>query len=101
MIGTNRNPRTALTTATSTRSESLTGKRYFAPVGTAAGHDALGRALDDFGDRWRRGVQALVEDGRAMAEQLTGDAAAYRAVDDLGRDGFDVLGGPGPDPAAG
>jgi len=35
MIGTNRNPRTALTTATSTRSESLTGKRYFAPVGTA------------------------------------------------------------------
>jgi hypothetical protein len=70
-----------------------------APVGSAAGHDALAEALDGFLDRWRRGVQGLVEDGAAIADRLDGDARAYGAVDDAGRAG--LLSGPDRDPAAG
>lgn len=72
------------------------------PIGAAAGHEGLARALDGFLDRWQRGVHALTEDGRALADHLAADERAYRAIDQAGSSRIGgVLHGAGPDPAAG
>ena len=67
-------------------------------VGTAAGHDRLDGAIAEFASRWQRGVEALTEDGRSIAERLGAAEAAYRASD---ANAQGMLRGSGPDPAGG
>ncbi|MGH3973045.1 MAG: hypothetical protein ACRDS9_06940 [Pseudonocardiaceae bacterium] len=47
----------------------------------AVGHDALAATLEDFCDRWQRGVDHLAEDGKELANRLVGTANAYFGVD--------------------
>lgn len=71
-------------------------------VGTAAGHDRLGAALSEFAARWQRGVEALAEDARAVADRLDAAEAGYRRTDASGARGLDgLLRGSGPDPGGG
>lgn len=72
--------------------------RNLEPIGPAAGHDGLARALDGFLARWRDGVAALTEDAGRIAGHLEADERAYRAVE---AHGTDLLSRPGPDPATG
>jgi hypothetical protein len=66
-------------------------------VGTSAGHDALGQALDTFAARWQADVEALAEDGRAVADGLAAAEAGYRRADAVG-DADGLVRGTGPDP---
>lgn len=71
-------------------------------LGAAAGHDQLTHALGEFGVRWRRGVEALSEDGRTIADHLARAHEAYRASDAAAAPMFDgVVRGSGPDPGGG
>lgn len=71
-------------------------------LGAAAGHDQLTHALGEFGVRWRSGVEALSEDGRAIADRLARTHEAYRASDAEAAPGIDgTLRGTGPDPGGG
>jgi len=60
-------------------------------VGTAPGHDRLGQALEEFATRWQQGVEALTEDGRAVADRLAAAEAGYRWADARGARGPDGL----------
>ena len=68
-------------------------------VGTAAGHDRLGTALSEFATRWQRGVEALVEYGRAVADRLAAAEQGYRRTDAGAAGG--MVRGTGPDPGGG
>ena len=71
-------------------------------VGSAAGHVRLDDAIGEFATRWQQGVEALAEDGRAIAERLAAAEAGYRRVDGAGGRGIDgLLRGAGPDPGGG
>lgn len=71
-------------------------------VGTATGHDRLAAALTEFATRWQRGVEALAEDGRAVADRLSAAEAGYRRSDIGAAHGLDgLLRGGGPDPGSG
>ena len=47
----------------------------------AVGHDALAATLEDFCDRWQRGVDHLTEDGKELANRLVGTANNYFGVE--------------------
>lgn len=71
-------------------------------VGTAAGHERLNGALAEFATRWQRGVEALAEDGRAVADRLDAAEAGYRRTDTGAARGLDgLVRGSGPDPGGG
>ncbi|MDD7939286.1 hypothetical protein PHK61_12755 [Actinomycetospora lutea] len=71
-------------------------------VGTAAGHERLGAALAEFATRWQRGVEALVEDGRAVADRLGAAEHGYRRAESGAVRRLDgLLRGSGPDPGGG
>ena len=71
-------------------------------VGSAPGHDRLGAALEEFATRWQQGVEALAEDGRAVADRLAAAEAGYRRADTGAARGLDgLVRGAGPDPGGG
>ncbi|MFC5137043.1 type VII secretion target [Actinomycetospora rhizophila] len=71
-------------------------------VGTAAGHERLNDALAEFATRWQRGVEALAEDGHAVADRLDAAEAGYRRTDTGAARGLDgLVRGSGPDPGGG
>lgn len=47
----------------------------------AVGHDELAATLEDFCDRWQRGVDHLTEDGKELANRLVETANNYFGVD--------------------
>lgn len=69
---------------------------------SAAGNSDLAGSVSNFLDRWQRGVDNLVSDGREIATRLKENADVYRAVEQHTCDQIKLihgqLTGNGPDP---
>ncbi|GAA0629107.1 hypothetical protein GCM10009547_35920 [Sporichthya brevicatena] len=58
-----------------------TDVKNFLPDQSAAGSTALAKALDEFGDRWNRGIDNLMKDSTEIAGRLGETAVAYIEAD--------------------
>lgn len=45
------------------------------------GHDGVHAALKEFGDRWQRGVEALLQDAEALSDGLDAAVTSYAKSD--------------------
>ena len=46
------------------------------------GHDGVHSALKDFGDRWQRGVESLLQDADALSDGLQAAITSYAQTDE-------------------
>lgn len=61
------------------------------PGGDAVVHEGLRSALDEFGDRWSRGLNALQSDVREIGARLAETATSYQAADQESARLFDEI----------